>query len=403
MCFFYSNSGTSQTVNVVKIDTLSGAPGDVVCLSVTVDSFYEMFGLTFSLNWDTAVIKFSSVQMLNTTLGLSQLGNFGLPTSPNIPDTALTFSWDFFNTIGTTLPRGTLLFKVCFTVVGVPGTMSTVRVTNFPSVKGASIYDPSVPIGVSEIGVTGNTGKVNVVQGATQPLELAASTQNAQPADVVCVDVRAKKFIDINSMMFSLHFDPSIITYSFLNNFQAALLARGFGVVSFNTSQAAAGILTVNWTSSAGGVTLPDGATIFSICFNAVGAIGTFSDIKIDGTPLPVKVTNGTSNGVNIGLTSTPGRVNIISTVLQPTIKVGSSTTEVGDPTCIDFTVQNFSLISELQFSVSYDPSKLRFDSTSAYNLPGLAAADFTVNAADRKSTRLNSSHSTLSRMPCSA
>ncbi len=375
------SSVRSQTPLILNFSQVTGSPGDLVCVDVTTTDFTNVLSLQYSVNWNASVLAFSNVTSFNTTLGLNA-STFSLPVQTGVAN-AIAFSWfdNTSSTDGISLPNGALLFRICFTIIGAPGTTSPFVITSNPVVKECIKHPP----GGSDTRVptnTGTPGGITVVPGTTAPLELTGSIQNAQPNDLVCVDIRANKFIDINSMMFSIHFDKTKLTYNYLNNFPSVLSAKGLGTASFDVSQAANGLITVSWTSSSNGTTLPDGTTIFSICFTATGAIGSFSDISIDGIPVPKKITNGTSAGANIGLTTTPGRVNIISSVLQPTIKVGSSVTEIGDPTCIDFTVKDFSLISELQFSINYDPTKIRFDSTSAYNLPGMTAADFTVNTA---------------------
>ena len=146
---------------------VSGSEGDVVCVDITVRDFTDIRGYQANLQWVESIIEFSSVEMLNTTLGLT-ISNFNPTTDP----ANLRFTWDNLNPA--TLPDDTKLFQACFTIVGDCETMPTSPVT-FESTATSDI-EFSDPAGMA-IPFTVTNGSVTVLScghtcslvGASQP------------------------------------------------------------------------------------------------------------------------------------------------------------------------------------------------------------------------------------------
>jgi hypothetical protein len=110
--------GISGDPLTLTVGDAVAAPGEQVCLPVSVKDFYNIAGLQFSLSWDP------------TQLTADSLTNFGLPnfSAANYafnPQTAggsgagvLTMAWTNSSGQGHNLPDGTELFEICFTVIG---------------------------------------------------------------------------------------------------------------------------------------------------------------------------------------------------------------------------------------------------------------------------------------------
>ncbi|NBC08392.1 MAG: hypothetical protein GVY26_14455 [Bacteroidetes bacterium] len=133
-----------------------GAPGDTVCVPVTVDNFVEVNPLQMYLEWDTGVLDFVSIENLTTDLPAFNSGIFN--TMPSLTNTGqLSMNW--FDPIGTlhTLPDGDVIFEVCFEVVGNLGDVSPIDIIGGP---------PGIMIGDANIGSNYpfvlNTGTVTV-------------------------------------------------------------------------------------------------------------------------------------------------------------------------------------------------------------------------------------------------
>lgn len=109
-----------------------GAPGDTVCVPVTVDNFVEINSLQMSIGWDVSVLDFVSIDNLTTSLPAFNSGIFN--TDPMLTDGGrLTMNW--FDPLGnlSTLPDGTVLFEVCFEVVGMLGESSPIDIVDSPT------------------------------------------------------------------------------------------------------------------------------------------------------------------------------------------------------------------------------------------------------------------------------
>lgn len=115
-----------------------GEVGETVCIDVTARNFLNILGMQYSHQWDPSVLDFVEVQPSgNTSI---QTFNFGT-ISADLG--ILTFSWvadDVIN--GETLPFETVLYSVCFEVVGGPGSVSTFKITDGPTVYEVSDATP---------------------------------------------------------------------------------------------------------------------------------------------------------------------------------------------------------------------------------------------------------------------
>lgn len=122
--------------------TLNGAPGDTVCVEITVDNLVDVTNIQFTLQWDAAVLDFVQVQNLNTTLPALDDGSFNtaLTGSGQLP-----FAWLDFLGSSNSLPDGSVLFEVCFEVIGSLGQSSPVDFTDVPTIiqVGNALNDPS--------------------------------------------------------------------------------------------------------------------------------------------------------------------------------------------------------------------------------------------------------------------
>lgn len=122
--------------------------GDVVCVEISVDDFVDILNFQFTVEWDPAVLQYNSV---NSTGVLSDLF-FG----PAAPTDALTVSWLDITFSGVTIPDGSIIFEICFDVIGAPGTESPIDFSS--SLTEIEVFNSSQ----EELGVLTNDGIVIV-------------------------------------------------------------------------------------------------------------------------------------------------------------------------------------------------------------------------------------------------
>jgi O-glycosyl hydrolase len=155
----------------------SAAPGQAVTVEVAASGFHRVTSAQFSLEWDPGVLRY---------LGTGRYGVRGL--SPSCFGTTMTangklaFGWYDPEATGVTLADGTVLLEVSFEVIGKPGSVSAVRLTDAPTPQevsvdfalvsfrakdgGVAVVGPGLPgkqphyaVGVFQLSVSTQTGR----------------------------------------------------------------------------------------------------------------------------------------------------------------------------------------------------------------------------------------------------
>ncbi len=104
---------------------IDGQPGDTICLPVTVTDFDEIVIAQFEIVWNSDVLDY--IEIINPgTPSINVNADFNL-SGPN----ALKFIPLGFPIDGESLPDGTILFEVCFRIIGIPGSTSSVGISPF--------------------------------------------------------------------------------------------------------------------------------------------------------------------------------------------------------------------------------------------------------------------------------
>jgi gliding motility-associated-like protein len=141
---------------------------------------------------------------------------------------------------------------------------------------------------------------------------LALSNEQVAQNQVACVKLTAKDFKNIGGFQFDITYDPTILKYKNIANINPLL--AGFSAAA--TNLAAPGDLALLY-SIASGVTIPDNAVLFEICFDAIGANGTVSPVQIVAPPFPQPLQIGDPAGNEYGLSITQGSVKIGTVVVN--------------------------------------------------------------------------------------
>ena len=154
-----------------------------------------------------------------------------------------------------------------------------------------------------------------VDMSACEAVSFQLPAVSALPGDKVCMDVTVQDFTDVASMQFSINWNPSILQFDEVRNFNPGL--PGLGTDAFN--QPTPGKLTFSWFEATSlGITLPDSASIFEICFDVIGAIGDLSLVEFSDDPLAIEI--GDPNQVRLGFVGLNGVVSLGNSVLIPVL-----------------------------------------------------------------------------------
>ncbi|MBL7827192.1 MAG: gliding motility-associated C-terminal domain-containing protein [Saprospiraceae bacterium] len=226
---------------------------------------------------------------------------------------------------------------------------------------------------------SGSSGNgVSVTGGVAPPpsytgFKIIGTTVYAKQGGRVCVPVSVNDFDNIQLLQFAMHWDNTKITYECVRGAAAPI------VPTFNAPAAAPGTLLMQWEDpnllSGTGVTRPDLARIYEVCFNVIGQPGNETNITFDGfgfgfppdfTTQFAEATNSMGNNVWVNA-STPVNSKVI---IMPDPAPTSAVTYTVDhdvvgpnaQTTVDVKVKNFITVSEAEFVLTYDATKLTFN-----------------------------------------
>lgn len=203
------------------------------------------------------------------------------------------------------------------------------------------------------------------------------------PGGTVAVNFKVRNFNNIVGMQFSIDWDPTILKFSSLSNITNAI--RDFDAASFNTDSkfTDAGNVILTWfDTGAEPNTLPDGTIIFTINFDIVGGSGSTTTVAITDTPRKIEIID--NNEEDIGLSSSGGLFTASGNGGGATLRlIGSDEVGgTGENVCVEVTVQGFTNINGMQFSLNWDPAFLRYTGVGAFNLNGLTEGTFNTDDA---------------------
>ncbi len=124
--------------------------------------------------------------------------------------------------------------------------------------------------------------------------------------DVACVKLTTTGFTNVASLQFYITYNPAIVKYSTIRNINPLL--TGFNLN--NNVNVDKDTLNISWNTNTP-VTLPANATLFEICFNTLGPIGSVSTVKFldPHIDLNTNVTDPSDN--RFGLDTLKGSVKI--------------------------------------------------------------------------------------------
>ena len=116
---------------------------------------------------------------------------------------------------------------------------------------------------------------------ADAQLTVSMSSSQVAPNTQASVDVTVSGFTNLLGVQFSINFDSLVLAYGNATNFSGTLPGLSASAVSGpNGVGVKNGQITFSWFDQQGtGKSVPDGTRLFTIVFNAIGPVGSKSDI----------------------------------------------------------------------------------------------------------------------------
>ena len=370
-----NNTGSGNLTFI--LEDLDAEENEMICLDISVENFTDIVSAQYSMNWNPAQLEFTSVEGFNLTdLNASAFGMNGASNGD------LTMSWIHQATTGVTVPDGTVIYQVCFTVLSNVGSTPLISFGGTPT--SVEITDNTSSI----VPFFSNPGQVTVVTGGggggNDDLVFNMENETVEAGTNVCLDVTVENFNAIVSAQYSINWDPTELSYTGVQGFNL----EDLNASSFGISGTANGNLTSSWFHQATtGVTEPNGTVIYQVCFDVLGADGSTSSVSFSGSPTSIEVT--TVGSQIVPFTSTAGGVTVqggnspTQNNENLTFTVESVTAEVGDNICLDVSVDDFIDIVSAQYSMNWDESILDFTGVQGINLTDLNTSAFGTNGTD--------------------
>ncbi|MBK8721833.1 MAG: gliding motility-associated C-terminal domain-containing protein [Saprospiraceae bacterium] len=349
-------------------------PGEKFCTAMQVEKFDSILSFLITFTWDSTVLKLDSYKYLLSPSGTGNLTGF----SPKANALNVSFLSEDAN-CGLTLPDSTKMIEMCFTVLGVLNDSTSINITGVNNTPPDVVQSTKNCTDYVQIDPIIDVGKIKVLNNIL-PITLIGENKSIPQGDNVCIAFTTKDFQNITTTDFSINFDKNILSFTGINQILPA-----FNNAVFNTTNAVNGSIKVNWKSldPINGLTIPDGFTLFAICFDAKGVPGSISNVSITGSPDTINVRNKFFPDKNIGIAPQNGSVTVLSGIGKPlTLNLnGPTTIKTGDRFCLDVSEKDFKDIIKTEYSIKWNNSKFSLDSIEILNtLSGLTANNFIVD-----------------------
>ena len=341
--------------------------GQQVCLNVSVSNFDNIGSVELSINYNSSSLQFTSVSGINLS-GLQQ-SNFNTATPGNI-----TLDWSSGS--GVTVGDGTTIFELCFNTL--QSGASSVSFSGTP--LAINVLDGAG----NDVTFNGNDGSVNVTPVSTNTdFKLSIEDKTVNSGDAFCVKVTTENFTDVVGMAYTLNYNASALSFTQVTNVNPSLpgfnVAAHFGTPNTGLSP---GFVTVNYfNNNLEGTNLPDGTVLFELCFTAIGSGA--SQITFTSDIAQVEISD--SNQDIIPFTSDPGNISISGGPPPPPptddfrLTIADANVDPGDQFCVTVTVDNYTDVVGMAFTINYDAGNLQFESVGNLN-PNIPNFDIAAN-----------------------
>ncbi|NJL74430.1 MAG: hypothetical protein HC892_04685 [Saprospiraceae bacterium] len=338
-------------------------PEEVVCVPVFVESFNSVQGTQFTIRWDASMLQFVSLEP-NPEFPFLSSGSFSTLSSGNGFITVTIFD-NSGSPAGITVPDGTRMFDVCFLTPSEGGKIVDIFFTSNPT-----------PIEIATVREGARAckqlkdGRI-IIQEEVGAVTIKSSSAAVKPGNSTCIDVTVKDFFAVNALKLSMGWSADTIRFDSVTNFGL----RGLDITNFNLTNTASGILTLDWEDEIG-VLLQDDTRIFSICYTAIGPVGSSSKVAFTEFPTAPFVTTTLTGEQNAGLNTRNG----IITILPPqslNLSITNATASPGERFCVDILAENFTDIVNLQYSMGWETTLIEFESVTEIGLDGMSVGNF--------------------------
>lgn len=325
--------------------------GEEKTFNLVVDGgFTNLLGLEFTMTFDNGRLDFVDAWPLLDTLGAFNGMELNYIPPPGTPffGPGIRMIWTDVQGTGKSVAPGTAIAAV------------RLRAKAAGSSQLRVFCDPLNNYNCEVIDQNGNNvgipnpqpATINISSGPFNGATLILGNATGPSGSTVCVPVTANNFTNIQLAEFSVTWPEANLEFASIANCNQAMgivcnpEPPNFGIVN-NT-------LNFSWFIFSGGVTLPQGSTLFEICFNVNGNVGqTFGvnftgNIQLRDSAEQIVPTNTVNGSVTIGNTKTM------------TLDLGTREVCPQDTFCVPLKTKDFTNIIGLNTFMTFDTTKVK-------------------------------------------
>ncbi len=296
-------TGDGGPLDIVSysIGDTGGDSGTNICVPVTVnEGFDDILGFGWSVDYDPAILTYTGLQNVNSSV--SSLG------ANESSAGTLSFIWNapFAANSEVTLADGTVLYEMCFDIIGASGQMSALDFSNVPNpIETVKIDGPDDGTEQDLTIVSTENGNVTVTN--SDGFNLNICSVDACAGDQVCVPILATGATEIASLGFTLEYDTDVLTFT---SFDAVENIR---VNEPANNQGHINIIYISFSNPPVELNLQNCEQLGEFCFDVIGDLGESSTVSItsDPTEYQASVIDDSGFPEEIEVASTDGTVNI--------------------------------------------------------------------------------------------
>ncbi len=200
--------------------------------------------------------------------------------------------------------------------------------------------------------------------------------------EAFCVEIKVNGFIDLIGFQGSIIWDSLALKFDtliILDNLPF-FVPTDFGTLPELVGNGKLPFLWVgpNWD----GESLPDSTGLFQLCFKILPGADSINTIRFSHNPTSMSFANDDDEFLDVNdgtATIYVGNWDGVSTI---ELIGGQVPAIVNESVCIPISVNEFYDITDLQFSLNWDPTELSFTNVQALNLPNLTLGDFDLTNA---------------------
>lgn len=129
---------------------------------------------------------------------------------------------------------------------------------------------------------------ISFVEG--DPVKVRIPDLQVEKGDEFCLPVEVEDFDDIGIISFTYRWDPRVVSFANIRNVHPAIDEDDEDKIGGNFDRTDEGWFSVMWLdlNTLESISIPDGESLFEVCFTVTGEIGDQTPVYLDGSEIPV-------------------------------------------------------------------------------------------------------------------